>query len=508
MGGCIVTQDLQFDASCLTTLIVDDHVPIRKAIRRVLSSMKFSQILEVSDGSEAIKLLQTKPIDLIICDLYMRQTGGFQVIQHIRDREVGSDTPIIVVTGEGSKEDIVRTVDLGADDYLLKPFHAEDLEKKVISILNKFHSPGTLLQKVRLAERHLFQKNYLKALATIEEALKIDEKSMRARHAQAVVLDKLSQSEKAIELLRKNIGLNASYYKNYGTLGDILLRHNQPGAAVDAFRKELHLNPKNSQRQIQLGKLLLQNHDTEGAIYHFRQALKENPKFAVALMGMGRAYAAHDNLDKALYYFKRLRRYHPTATVALEAIVKYAQEAGEAKKAELILKDEKNQHPDRHDTYIALAKLYAANQRKEDALAILDELAKKLPDCLPALKFRGELLAHFGHHIEAIAVFKEALAIDADPKILMKLAETYLTTQNYSEAIDAYHRALSVHNNHAAIFFGLAQAYLSTKQITKAFHALSKASSKGLENPTLLRQHQNCLKIIKTRRNALIQSAS
>jgi len=330
-----VTQDLQFDATSLTTLIVDDHVPIRKAIRRVLAGMKFSQIVEVSDGSEAIKLLQSKPFDLVICDLYMRRIDGFEVIRHIRDREVGSDLPVIVVTGEGSKEDIVKTVDLGADDYLLKPFHAEDLEKKVISVLNKYHSPGTLLQTVRLAERHLLQKNYLKAMATIESALKLDKQSMRGRHAQAVVLDKLGQSDKAIELLRKNIGINASYYKNYGTLGDILLRQNKTGAAVDAFRKELHLNPKNTQRQVQLGKLLLQNHDTEGSIYHFREALKENSKLAVALMGMGRAYAGNDNLEKALYYFKRLRRYHPTATIALEAIVKYAQQAGEPKKAEL-----------------------------------------------------------------------------------------------------------------------------------------------------------------------------
>jgi len=503
-----LATELSFDAKTLTALIIDDHIPIRKAIRRVLVSMNFADILEVSDGDEAIKVLQSKPVDFVIADLYMRKVDGFEVIRHLREREVGSDVPIIVVTGEASKEDIVQTVDLGTDDYLLKPFHADELEKKVVAVLNKYHSPGPLLKQVRDAERLLLQQNYLEAMATLEKAILLDSSSMRARHAKAVVLEKLGHRDEAVALLRENIQMNPSYYKNYGTLGDISLKASQTAQAIESIRKELHLNPKNPNRQVQLAKLLQSSHDTEGAIYHFREALKMNSRNPVALIGMGRAYANHDNLDKALYYFKRLRRYHPGATKALEAIIKYSLEAGEPKKAEMALRDEKNANPDRLDTYIILAKFYAATERKDDALNTIEELIKKRPDFLPGLKFKGEILAHYGMFAEAAEVFRATLAKDADPKILLKLAETYLALKRYSEAIDVYHKTFQSNFNPAAVFYGLGQAYLFTKQITKAYYALSKAIKLGIENPTVIAQRKRCLQILRTRRGGINQIAS
>ena len=114
------------------------------------------------------------------------------------------------------------------------------------------------------------------------------------------------------------------------------------------------------------------------AIEHFRQALLENGKMRTALLGMGRCYVNLDNLEKAIYYFKRLRRHHPSSTKPLEAIVKYALEHDSPKQAEITLRNEKKSFPKRLDTYVVLAKFYAAtNRNKEGVDQVLSKIKAK-----------------------------------------------------------------------------------------------------------------------------------
>ena len=83
---------------------------------------------------------------------------------------------------------------------------------------------------------------------------------------------------------------------------------------------------------------------------------------------MGKTYATMGNLDKAIYYFKRVRRYYPTNTKSLEAMVKACLDAGDPKRAEFVLRDERNSNKTRLDTYLVLAKLYlATNEKRESA---------------------------------------------------------------------------------------------------------------------------------------------
>ena len=120
---------LNFDQ--LTVLIVDDQELIRKSITKIVEKLKFKKIISCSNGSDAIKHFSKQIIDLIILDIYMKPVNGFEVLETIRNSQTNSDIPIIVVTGEASKDDIVKTANLGAEDYLLKPFQASDLEKNI-----------------------------------------------------------------------------------------------------------------------------------------------------------------------------------------------------------------------------------------------------------------------------------------------------------------------------------------------------------------------------------------
>ena len=109
-------------------LVVDDDRELRELIGFVLRSAGY-QIVEVGDGLEALRQHAAEKPDLVILDVNLPGIDGFEVCRRIR---VGSDTPVMMLTVRGEEADQVRGLDLGADDYLAKPF-----------------SPRTLLARVR-----------------------------------------------------------------------------------------------------------------------------------------------------------------------------------------------------------------------------------------------------------------------------------------------------------------------------------------------------------------------
>ena len=126
-------ENLPYRPKSVRVLVVDDHELMRKSISKVLRKQRFEEIYECSNGLEAKKILSSKRIDLVICDIYMGKVDGFEVLRSVRNRDAASDIPFIVVSGEASKDDIVKAADLGAEDYLLKPIRKEKLEKALNS---------------------------------------------------------------------------------------------------------------------------------------------------------------------------------------------------------------------------------------------------------------------------------------------------------------------------------------------------------------------------------------
>ena len=110
-------------ASPLKVLIVDDEPPIRKLLRMGLSTQGY-EILDATNGKTALALLDEKP-DLIILDLGLPDMLGLDLLAAIRARNEA--VPIVVLSSRGDESVKVRALDLGADDYLTKPFGMEEL---------------------------------------------------------------------------------------------------------------------------------------------------------------------------------------------------------------------------------------------------------------------------------------------------------------------------------------------------------------------------------------------
>ncbi len=452
----------------ITVLVVDDQDPIRKGIKRVLTSMGIGNILESFDGSDAIKTLGKTQVDLVILDLYMRHTSGFDVLEYIRGRDMASDLPVIVVTGEASKEEIVKSVDLGAEDYMLKPFQAGDLEKKIGKALEKFFSPTPLIKAVRIAERLFIDKDYNNALKAFDRALEYDEKSARAAHGRALTLAKLNRFDEAMNLLQANLELNHSYHRSHGAMADLLLQKNKPQEAIEAMRRELEINPKQANRQVHLAKLLLKEGDAKGAIEHFRVALQENPKNVGGLLGMASAYAHAGQLDKALYYYKRIRRNHPTDTKALDAAVQQCLAANDPRKAELFLKDERQANPERTDTYGILAGFYLKTGREDDALQVANDLLAIDPESSTGLKLKGTLLLKRKDYAGALGPLQKALQVAPSAELFGVVGEALLGQNQMPQAIDALNRSLALDDKNPNSFLSLADAHARSGQWLKA----------------------------------------
>jgi two-component system KDP operon response regulator KdpE len=108
-------------------LVVDDEPAILRAVRTNLVRHGF-QVATAETGAEALALAARSPADLILLDLGLPDVEGFEVIREIRAR---TNTPIIVLSVRGAERDKVAALDLGADDYLTKPFGVEELLARI-----------------------------------------------------------------------------------------------------------------------------------------------------------------------------------------------------------------------------------------------------------------------------------------------------------------------------------------------------------------------------------------
>ena len=116
-----------------TILVVDDEETIREVLRRYLEREGF-RVKEASDGFEALDAIREADPDLIVLDLMLPGIDGLSLTQHIRqDRRI----PIIMLTAKGEASDRIRGLDIGADDYMAKPFSPQEVISRIRAVLRR-----------------------------------------------------------------------------------------------------------------------------------------------------------------------------------------------------------------------------------------------------------------------------------------------------------------------------------------------------------------------------------
>lgn len=118
-------------------LVVDDFPTQRKLIKRSLQSLGFENVLEATDGIDALEKLHSEECEFIICDWNMPKMMGIELLRAVRADEKLRGMPFLMVTAEAKRENIIEAAKAGVSNYIAKPFTVEALQEKMRDILNK-----------------------------------------------------------------------------------------------------------------------------------------------------------------------------------------------------------------------------------------------------------------------------------------------------------------------------------------------------------------------------------
>ena len=121
-------------------LVVEDDVMLSEAIARALTQSAHA-VDAARSGEEADRALATTEYDLVLLDLGLPQMDGFEILKRLRQRR--GTVPVLILTVRDSLEDRIAGLDLGADDYLTKPFHLSELEARVRALIRRANSSAS-----------------------------------------------------------------------------------------------------------------------------------------------------------------------------------------------------------------------------------------------------------------------------------------------------------------------------------------------------------------------------
>lgn len=121
----------------MKVLVVDDFATMRKIVRNILKQIGFEDIVEAEDGNAALQLIKNDQVGLVVTDWNMPNMSGLDLLRQIRRNPQTADLPVLMVTAEGLKENVMEAVKAGVSNYVVKPFTAEVLQEKIETIFKK-----------------------------------------------------------------------------------------------------------------------------------------------------------------------------------------------------------------------------------------------------------------------------------------------------------------------------------------------------------------------------------
>jgi two-component system chemotaxis response regulator CheY len=121
-------------------LVVDDFATMRRIIKSVLNDLGYSNVAEADDGSTALPLLRDGNFDFLITDWNMPDMPGLDLLKAVRANEKLAKLPVLMLTAEAQRDQIVAAAKAGVSGYIIKPFTADVLKKKLTAILSAMPS--------------------------------------------------------------------------------------------------------------------------------------------------------------------------------------------------------------------------------------------------------------------------------------------------------------------------------------------------------------------------------
>lgn len=121
-------------------LVVDDFSTMRRIVRNLLKELGFVNVDEAEDGQAALQKLTSQPFDFIVSDWNMPNMDGLQLLQAVRADPSLKHLPVLMITAEAKRENIITAAQAGASGYIVKPFTAATLNEKLSKIFEKMEN--------------------------------------------------------------------------------------------------------------------------------------------------------------------------------------------------------------------------------------------------------------------------------------------------------------------------------------------------------------------------------
>ena len=128
---------MYYDASIL---LVDDYKFIRTILERMLQQLGYQNLCMAADGVDALHLLRTRPIDLVITDYHMPEMDGTDLFQSMQQDPVLAKIPVLLISGVPTEKFVTQALAIGIQSTLNKPFRAEQLDQEIQSLLTRSFS--------------------------------------------------------------------------------------------------------------------------------------------------------------------------------------------------------------------------------------------------------------------------------------------------------------------------------------------------------------------------------
>ncbi|MDZ7750304.1 MAG: chemotaxis response regulator CheY [Gammaproteobacteria bacterium] len=118
-------------------LVVDDFQTMRRIVRNLLADIGFTNTAEADDGATALPMLKADSFDFVISDWNMPNMPGIELLRNIRSDDKLKNLPVLMVTAEAKKEQIIEAAKAGVNGYIVKPFNAQTFRQKIEKVLEK-----------------------------------------------------------------------------------------------------------------------------------------------------------------------------------------------------------------------------------------------------------------------------------------------------------------------------------------------------------------------------------
>ena len=122
----------------MNVLIVDDYKTMLRIVRNLFRQLNFTNVDEANDGVEALAKLRERQYGLVVSDWNMEPMTGIQLLREVRADGNLKQTPFVMITAESKSENVIAAKEAGVSNYIVKPFNAETLKSKLVSVFGEF----------------------------------------------------------------------------------------------------------------------------------------------------------------------------------------------------------------------------------------------------------------------------------------------------------------------------------------------------------------------------------